>query len=253
MKRTDRLHTVLIGGTRGLGRALAQLLVSEGANVSAIARKEPSAKVENVLYESADITDTAKLVAALQAVVQARGAIDSLVFLQRYRGPATPDLWSHELETSLSATKRAIEAAVPHFSSVGPRSIVIVSSVYGSSVGDGQDVSYQVSKAAVIQLARHYAMTLGPRGIRVNVVSPGSYLKDESSEYVLADKQYLEMMQRIVPLQRIGKADEVAEVIAFLCSSKSSLITGQNLIVDGGLSIIWPESAAASALGRKKS
>ncbi len=240
-------HVVLVGGTRGLGKALAQLLTRDGLQVSVIARGQPDDPVAQATYRNADVTDSSKFEKELTAVVDQHGGLDSLIFLQRYRGD-DENRWANELETSLSATKRAIELGATLLSADGARSVVIVGSVYGISVGDGQDVSYQVVKAAIIQLARYYAMTLGPKGIRVNVVSPGAYLKDENRAHKLTDKSYVEMMQRIVPLQRIGTAEEVAEVIAFLCSAKSSLISGQNLVVDGGLSIIWPESAARRAL-----
>lgn len=93
-------------------------------------------------------------------------------------------------------------------------------------------------------MVRYYAVTLGPRRIRVNSVSPGTVLKDESKDFYLKNEQLYNLYKGIIPLGRMGTAEEVANVVAFLCSSKASFITGQNIVVDGGLSLIWQETLA---------
>ncbi len=241
-------HGVVIGGTRGIGRALVQQWAGDGHQVSVIGRRPPEAQDQhtpNVRYWIADLLDREGLDAALSEMVRVHGKVDHLAFFQRYRGRG--DAWLGDLETSLTATKYVIERLLRHFrtSRDGHAGIVIVSSVGSQFVADEQPVSYHVVKAGLNQMVRYYAATLGPKGIRVNAVSPGTILKEESRQFY--DQEPLgSLYRRLTPLGRMGTADEVARVVAFLCSSEASFVTGQNIVVDGGVSLQWQES-----LGRK--
>jgi len=110
-------------------------------------------------------------------------------------------------------------------------------------------VSYHVAKAALSQMVRYYAVALGPLGIRVNCVSPGTIMKEEAQSFYAAHPELWELYGRIIPLGRMGSAGEVARAIAFLCSPEAGYITGQELVVDGGLSVQWQESVARRASG----
>ena len=101
-----------------------------------------------------------------------------------------------------------------------------------------------MAKAAVMQMVRYYAVALGPKGIRVNAVSPGTTVKDESKQFY-ADHPELEQLYRdIVPLGRMGTAADVAGVVAFLLSDDASFLTGQNIALDGGATLQAQESLA---------
>ncbi|HEX8096589.1 MAG TPA: SDR family oxidoreductase, partial [Pyrinomonadaceae bacterium] len=91
---------------------------------------------------------------------------------------------------------------------------------------------------------RYYAVKLGPRGVRVNCVSPGAVLKDESKDFYLKNERLYNLYRRITPLGRMATSEEIADVVTFLCGPKAAFITGQNIIVDGGLSLGWHESLA---------
>ena len=111
-------------------------------------------------------------------------------------------------------------------------------------VGEGQPASYHVGKAAANHLMRHAAVNLGRNGIRSNTVTPFTFLKEESCEFYLANDKLMKLYEGIVPLGRMGSAADSANVIAFLCSPEAAYVTGQNIYVDGGLSLVWPETLA---------
>jgi NAD(P)-dependent dehydrogenase (short-subunit alcohol dehydrogenase family) len=93
-------------------------------------------------------------------------------------------------------------------------------------------------------MVRYWAITLGGRGIRVNSVSPGTVLKEESKKFFLSDPKLSDLYRRITPLGRFGYAREVAQVIGSFCGEQTSFVTGQDIVVDGGVSLQWQESLA---------
>lgn len=238
-------HTLIFGGTRGLGRELAWMLGSAGHQVSIIGRRDPPADdraLPNVKHWIADLGSTGPIAETLSAIVKERGPLNYLVFCQRYRGSG--DSWQGEIDVSLSLTKAVVEVAQGYFDPAGDKSIVMVSSVFGDYVGEGQAISYHVGKAGMNQMMRYYAVNLGRKGIRVNAVTPFTFLKDESREFYLKNEPLHELYRKIIPLGRMGTSTDSAQAIAFLCSPQSSFINGQNLYVDGGLSLVWPETLA---------
>lgn len=235
-------HHLVIGGTRGIGREVVKRLLAKGEAVSVLGRRPPSpgdADAEGLRTWTCDLaTDpTGRLEEILQ-----RGPLGSLVFCHRFKGPG--EAWDGELQTSLSATRALIEAAAPHFDPAGPRAIVITSSIVSHFVADEQPVGYHVAKAGLNQMARYYAVALGSKGIRVNTVSPSVFVKEESAAYYADHPQMTERLAAITPLGRMGSAGEVAEAILFLAGEGASFITGQDLIVDGGISLQAPPSLA---------
>lgn len=241
-----RTHTLVVGGTRGIGRALVKVLIAERGNVSVFARHPPKKKVSRARYWTVDVTDCQQISDSLSDVVRQRGKLDGLVFLQRYRGEG--DSWQAEFETSLTGTKTIIEGLVPHFRKTGG-AIVVVSSVNSEWISRNLSVGYHVAKAGLNSMVRYYAVTLGSKNIRVNSVSPGTVLKEETQHFYLKDRAKYDLHASVVPLERMGHADEVAQVVVFLCSPKSSFVTGQDIVVDGGVSLQWHEVLA----GRLKS
>ena len=237
-------HSLIVGGTRGLGRALVQLWSESGHTVSVIGRRPPESadeKLPGVRFWTVDITDDTGLASVLREIIVENGLLASIIFFQRYRGKG--DDWRGELETSLTSTKNIIEALSSQFDGT-ENAIVIVTSVAGNLVAEEQGLGYHVAKAGLIQMVRYLAVMLGPKGIRVNSVSPGTILKEESRGLHLMDQGIRNMHENIIPLGRMGTSQEVAHTIEFLCSSKASFITGQDLVVDGGLSLLWQGSSA---------
>jgi NAD(P)-dependent dehydrogenase (short-subunit alcohol dehydrogenase family) len=240
-------HSLIIGGTRGIGRELVDYFVRKGHKVSVIARQLPERKAHptRVRYWLADVRDDATLLATLNRLVKEAGKINHLVFFQRYRG--SDDAWRGEIETSLTATKFVVEVLQDQFA-IGDKAIVIVSSINAALIARYLPLGYHVAKAALCQMVRYWAVTLGPLGIRVNSVSPGTVLKEESRRFFLRDKRLADMYRRITPLGRFGHAREVAQMIGCLCGEQTSFVTGQDIVVDGGVSLQWQESLARELL-----
>jgi NAD(P)-dependent dehydrogenase (short-subunit alcohol dehydrogenase family) len=236
-------HTLVIGGTRGLGREVVRELAKAGHEISSIGRSEPPAgdrDVPGATYYQADLSDRASLQSTLSSILTARGRLSYLVFCQRYRGK--DDHWTGEIDTTLTATKFVVESLQDQFTVDGDRGIVMVSSVFGDYVGDGQPLSYHVGKAGLNQMMRYYAVNLGRKGIRVNGITPFTFLKEESKDFYLRNQAMHDLYRKMIPLGRMATSEDSAKLIAFLCSTQAGFINGQNIYVDGGLSLIWPES-----------
>ena len=237
-------HSIVFGGSKGLGRVLARQLAARGDSVSVISRSEPpvAERVERVRYYCADIADWAATKSALNAAVKRNGTLEYLIFCQRYRGK--DDSWAGEIEVSLTASKRVIEHVQDSFTKGRDCGIVFVSSVFGDRVGEGQGISYHLCKAGMNHMARFYAVNLGRKGIRTNAVTPFTFLKEESKDFYIENVELLDLYKEIIPLGRMATAEDSANVITFLCSFGAAFVNGQNIYVDGGLSLVWPETLA---------
>lgn len=244
----ERPHSLIVGGTRGIGRVLTENLARAGQKVSVIGRRVPEKPFPlGIRVWPVDLLDAARLKEALTAIIARDGRLNSLVCLQRFK--ADGDQWVGEIATSLSATRQIIEHLTDQFRSGQNNSIVLVSSAASTVVAAEQSAGYHVAKAGLNQLARYYAVVLGARGIRVNVVSPGTILKPENRNYYLKHKKLQQVFQKTIPLGRMGTAEEIAEVIAFISSPLASFVTGQTLLVDGGVNLLSTETLARTLAG----
>lgn len=246
-----RKHTIIVGGTKGVGRELALILAGEGQVVTAVGRTPGAFPAFDsggeILGFTGDVESPDVLLASLQEHVAKVGLLSSLVFLQRYRGKG--DSWAGEMTVAMTATKVLIEGLVPALAADGDRSVCIVTSNASTFVARNQTLAYHTSKAALKQMARFYAVKLGTQGVRVNVVSPCTFVKPESAAYYAGQAALQKMYAQITPVGRMGTAREVAEAVAFLCGPKSSFITGQDLAVDGGLSLMLQDAMAREVAG----
>jgi len=232
-------HTLIVGGSRGIGRVVAETFTAAGHDVSILARRLPERPLpERATVWPVDITNAEHLQDALNELLERRGGVNYVVVMQRWRGEG--DDWAGEIATTLTATRNILDQVSDRFAA-GDRAVAIVSSLIGHFVVANQPLSYHVGKGGLEALARHYAVVLGSRGIRVNAVAPSTVVKPEASAYYADNPALVEMFESIVPLRRMGTAADVAGVIGFLCSPSSGFMTGQILNVDGGMSLVLQE------------
>lgn len=243
----DRV-AVVTGSSRGIGRAIAIGLASEGAKVTICARgrealdeAEGAARAAggSVLAVEADVTSAEGLTRVIEETRRSHGPVDILVNnVGGSRGNATweasDDEWSTVLDLNLLPAVRASRAVIPDMVARKRGSIVFISSIYGRE--SGGPVTYNAAKAAELATSKQLAKQLAPHGVRVNSVAPGSILFPGGSwqRRIDADPEALaRFVQAEMPLGRFGTPDEIANVVVFLCSDRASLVTGTCINVDG--------------------
>jgi 3-oxoacyl-[acyl-carrier protein] reductase len=234
---------VVTGSTGGIGLETAKVLVAEGARVVTSGRSEAPGAGES-LHVQADLSQPGEPERVVQAAVEQFGGLDCLVNnvgLVRIASfeEVTDDEWDVYWQLNVMSYVRATRAALPHLRARGGGSIVNVSSTAGKRPSTGMP-HYSVTKAAVLSLSRLVADLYASDGIRCNALTPGP-TETESwlGEGGLADQQgerqaVLEKVGAGRPLGRLAQPEEIASVIAFLCSDRASYVTGAAWSADGG-------------------
>lgn len=239
-------NIIVTGGTRGIGRAVAQTLAAEGANVAVCARNEQKVQEtvaalqkEGVRATGAafDVADGAALRNWIDSVAEEFGGLDAVVAgVSAFPFISTPENWRRGFEVDLMGTVNTIEAAVPHLEKSGVGSIVIISSAGGVEhwAIEGA-MPYGPYKAALLHYTKGQANMLAEKGIRVNAVSPGATY-GEGGPWHKIEQENPELFKTALalnPFGRMARPEESAYAVAFLVSPKASFISGTNLMVDG--------------------
>lgn len=232
----------IFGASRGIGGVFAKEVDTERYNAFLFSRNSP--KIEGTTFSAVDFFHLEELKEVLLKVAKKAGIVHNLVFFQRYRGDRG---WNGEMRVSLEATKVIIDTLENFYCDTS--SIVIIGSNGGRFVATEQPIEYAVAKAGLEQLVRYYAVKLGERGVRINAVSPAVILKPENIEFYSSNKNLMEVYEKAIPLGRMGEARDVCEVVSFLLNV--SFITGQNIVVDGGLSLQTHDGLAKKISGIK--
>lgn len=229
---------VVIGGHGGIGGAIAERFATEGATVYASSRRTQARDVERgagrLLERSLDASDVTALDAFFDSVRREAGRVDVLVVnagLSEFAPLET--LTAEHFDRTFALNVRALLFATQAATAIMPAggTIVLIGSIAAAIGTPGYGV-YGASKAAVRSFARTWANELAPRNIRVNVVAPGP---TDTAMMAATSAEVREQLNRLIPLGRMARVEEVASAAFFLASDQSSFITGAELPVDGGM------------------
>ncbi|TPG54657.1 SDR family NAD(P)-dependent oxidoreductase [Sphingomonas glacialis] len=243
---------IVTGSSRGIGKASAFELAEHGAKVVISSRKQDAC--DSVAAElnarfgdgtaiavAANISDKGGLQHLVDATRAAFGQIDVLVCnaaSNPYYGPQAgiaDEQFRKILDNNIVSNHWLISMVAPEMRARRSGSIVIVSSI-GGLRGSTVIGAYCISKAADMQLARNLAHEFGPDNVRVNCIAPG-LIKTDFARALWEDPERIEAANKTVPLRRIGEPEEIAGAVVFLASAASSFMTGQTIVLDGGVTI----------------
>ncbi len=247
MRLKDQI-AVVTGGSRGIGRAIAQAFAREGAKVAVVYRGSQEAADSLVAEISqaggtarayqADVADLASVEACIKKIEQDLGGVDILV---NNAGVIHDDLfirlepaqWNTVIQTNLGGVYNFCRAVTYPMMRKRAGRIINISSVAAEHVNMGQ-TNYAASKGAINAFTRALAIELASRGVTVNAIAPGFIETDMSAA---VRNKAGDMIKKFIPMRRIGVPEDIARVAMFLASADSAYLTGQVITVDGGLSL----------------
>ncbi|MFI6865526.1 SDR family NAD(P)-dependent oxidoreductase [Nocardia sp. NPDC050406] len=239
-------RALITGGSRGIGRAIARALLAEGASVGICARDEQKLSQAagelgeqggTVFHRSLDVADSAALTAFVEEAAQALGGLDIVVANASASVGEGPDAWLNNFQTDLMSLVTLIEAATPHLERSGAGSVIAIASTSALEAGILPTAnSFGALKAAMLQHVSAQARQLGPKGIRVNAVSPGPvYFEGGVWDNIRASIPPLfEGAVGATALGKLASDEDVATAVTFLAAPVAGQITGTNLVIDGG-------------------
>ena len=239
---------VITGSSRGIGRASAELLAQLGAKVVISSRKADACReVADGIRErggdahviACNISRRAEIDALIDGSVKHYGKVDILVCnaaVNPYFGPLldiTDEAFDKIMASNVKSNLWLCAKAIPAMAERGNGAVIIVSSI-GGLRGSTVIGAYGISKAADFALCRSLAGEWGPKGVRVNCVAPG-LVRTDFARALWEDEARLTQRCATTPLRRIGEPHEIAGAVAYLASDASTFMTGQTMVVDGGV------------------
>jgi 3-oxoacyl-[acyl-carrier protein] reductase len=245
LKVTGR-KALIAGGTHGIGRGIVQAFAQGGAQV-VFSGRNPQAGAElaaelsgqgaDVSFIVGDLLEPATAKDLVDAATAKLGGLDTLVnaagiYPQHDLDTMALEDWDRVLRTNLTASMLLVQAAIPALESSKRGRIVLISSITGPRTAFPTLTHYGASKAGLDGFIRSAATALGPRGITINGIAPGTILTDTLGG-LLSDEELDELRVRI-PVHRIGDPQDIAATAIYLASDQAGFITGQSIIIDGG-------------------
>ena len=238
------LKAVLAGASKGIGRATAEALASEGASVAICARGQEGVnkalkslrEKTRAIGEAVNVSDARAYTGWIQRAAEELGGCDIFIsFVSAGGGPANEESWKAVFENDLLGTFRGIQAALPFLERSKSGSVIAMATTAALEEFLGPQ-AYNAIKAAVINHAHAMSQALAPKGIRVNTISPGPVFIDGGAWNVVRDHMapIYDATLKSIPMGRMGTAEEVARAIAFVASPACRFMTGANIVIDGG-------------------
>jgi NAD(P)-dependent dehydrogenase (short-subunit alcohol dehydrogenase family) len=248
---------LVTGGTGHLGKAICEALVKSNSIVYVASRKKNEAeKVIKIIKNEAsgklfpielDISNESSIKKAIKQIKKEQGHIDILINNAGYGSDGdfnnkNETEWSDGLDGTINGVFRVCKQVLPLMKKKKHGVIINIGSMYGIISPDlriydnekhANSPEYGAGKAAIIQFTKYLAVNYAKNGIRVNSISPGAFPNKE----VQKNKKFIKKLKSKIPLERLGKPEDLMGVIIFLASEDSSYVTGQNILVDGGWSI----------------
>lgn len=250
-------RTVIItGGSKGIGRGMAQVFANQGAKVMIVARGEKDAagtadeiraKGGIAEYLTCDVSDEGEVAAMVEKTAATFGSVDILcanagIFPQIKIVDMTAGDWDQVMDVNLKSTFLCVKACIPYFEKAGKGRVILTSSITGPVTGYPGWSHYGASKAGQLGFLKTAAMELSRYNTTINAVMPGNIATEGLEDL---GREYLDTMAVSIPLKRLGSVEDIGNAALFFASDEAAYITGQSIIVDGGQ--ILPESLEAIA------
>ena len=252
----DGRSAIVTGGSKGIGRGIAETLAAAGVNVLVTARTQNDldATVAGLADQpgrvsglATDVTNPDDCRRAVETAVERHGGLDIVcanagIFPSGRLEELTPDDIEHVLAVNFKGTVFVIQAALSALAASGHGRVIITSSITGPITGYPGWSHYGASKAAQLGFLRTAAMELAPKQITINAVMPGNIITEGLVEM---GQEYMDQMVASIPARRLGSVADIGNAALFFATDEAGYITGQTLVVDGGQ--ILPESSQALA------
>jgi dehydrogenase/reductase SDR family protein 4 len=241
---------LITGSSRGIGKAIAEEMAVAGAKVVISSRKQEAcdqvrdeiiARGGEAISIACNISRKEEVEGLVKATLDQFGRIDILVCnaaVNPFYGSLTKledDAWDKIMDCNVKSSWWFCKLVAPHMVERGSGNIILISSI-GAFRSTSVLGAYGISKAADAQLARNFALELGPKGIRVNAIAPG-LVKTDFAKALWSNPSILQNVEQRAPLRRIGQPVEIAGVAVFLASQAASFVTGQLIVADGGATL----------------